>query len=806
MKRVVHYWERDTLATFESGRARLLDLMDKVSQQMRQDSDLQLLTGGEAALMADVAELRPDLQALLVVYNAASRLTLGPWFIQPPPMLVSGESLIRNLLAARASTERYYGITLATTAMMSAAEGYPAQLPQILRGFGIDSILMGHGANKSAFRWQASDGSAVLALKILPTQPFAFDEDTLLLLPYGQQADGETIALADFIQQARHLASETFTGELYPQIGQVHEKLHPGMFSNRLYLKQANAHLQAQLSHVVEPLLALALTHGRLHTAANLRPLLAHSWRTLLRNQPALTGASSDAAHAEHEAHFKQVADVNQHIIRESLHALPGTPGHEPNDETCIVVWNPHNWQAQQIVEVALTLPQDRYPARLTDVEDREIPFVWSDKRLSFAADVPPVGYTTYALQLADSADSGISPRTTGTSISHALGDETLAVINDQIVWRHVEPAIIKDGEIIRENVNIDQAVDLLRFFDGGDAGDAFNYSAPELDMEVEASLVGNIEIEQSRLYERMTLRHRLRVAPALNEARERVRGVKSLEITTTATLYHHIPGIYFHTTFENTVDDHRLRVHVRTGLNSAEVIAGSAFGLVRRKINSHEAENSATPDTAPPINTRPMRDVCAVDNSGETMALLARGLPEYEAITENGQVTLALTLLRAVGWRSRDDLQARAGAIDPMIATPDAQCHRPMTAAYALVLLPSDDPAALLRAGQLYAAPLLACQYAERPPQSQHSYLTVESDRLLLTALKPPESGNGWIVRLLNPTDAPVKTHLQPAMGLRSVQIVNMAEEPQHTVEPDQGRIPVTVAPHQILTLLLRF
>ena len=789
MKRIVIYWARDTLVTYEIGRARLLDLMEAVSQQMREDADFQLMTGGESALMADVAELRPDLQALLVVYNAAGRLTLGPWYIQPEPMLVSGEALIRNLLAARASTERYYGITLADTAMMTATAGYPAQLPQILRGFDIDSVIIEGGTGKAAFRWQAPDGSGVLALNIVPTQPFAFNDDTLLLLPYGQKADGESIALADLIQNTRHLVSETLTG-------QAQDDFHSGVLSNRLYLKQTNTHLQAQLTHHAEPLLALALTHGRLHTPVNLRGLLGHSWRKLLRNQPALTGASSDNAHIEHEARFKQVGDVNQHIIHESLRALPGDPGHKAGDETAIVVWNPHNWQALQIVEVALTLPEGRYPARLTDVEDRDIPFVWTSNHLSFAADVPPVGYTTYTLHLTESPESSAPSPESGTSITHALGDETLAIVNDQVVWRHVEPAIIKEGEVVRENVNIDQAVDLLRFFDGGDAGDAFSYCPPMPDIVAEASLLGRVEIERTRLYERMILRHRLRVAPSLTVERGRVRGVKALEMTTTATLYHHVPGIYFRTSFENTVEDHRLRVHLRTGLNSAEVLTGSAFGLVKRKINHHEAAD----------NSQPMRDVCAVDNGSETMALLARGLPEYEAITENGQVTLALTLLRAVGWRSRDDLQTRRGAIEPMIATPDAQCQRPMTADYALMLLPSNDSAALLRAGQLYNAPLLAFQYAERPPQSQHSYLTVDSDQLLLTALKPPDSGNGWVVRLLNPTDKAVSTHLQPAMGLKSAQILNLAEEPQGAITLEEGRIPVTVAPHQLLTLLLRF
>jgi alpha-mannosidase len=48
------------------------------------------------------------------------------------------------------------------------AFGHIAHLPAILRGFGIDSVLIWRGvgpeATTSEFRWQAPDGSEVLAV------------------------------------------------------------------------------------------------------------------------------------------------------------------------------------------------------------------------------------------------------------------------------------------------------------------------------------------------------------------------------------------------------------------------------------------------------------------------------------------------------------------------------------------------------------------------------------------------------------------------------------------------------------------
>src|SRR5262249_53083022 len=74
-------------------------------------------------------------------------------------------------------------------------------------------------------------------------------------------------------------------GELRLQTLLQHPFLHPGPSSPRIYLKQANARQQARLTYTVEPLLAIALTHATIPHPDNLRALLNHAWRTLIRNQ-----------------------------------------------------------------------------------------------------------------------------------------------------------------------------------------------------------------------------------------------------------------------------------------------------------------------------------------------------------------------------------------------------------------------------------------------------------------------------------------------------------------------------------------
>ena len=462
---------------------------------------------------------------------------------------------------------------------------------------------------------------------------------------------------------------------------------------------------------------------------------------------------------------------------------------------THIVVWNPHSQPAQQVIELTLDLPAGQYPAQVVGPDGEVCAFGWTESGVfSLLPEVPPVGYATYTLDLSDQPPTGDSlARTTPGDLIRSMTGDTLMIENGQIIWNHQGIAI----------------PDVLRFFDSGDAGDTYNYSPPDPDIMVQAQLTGTISVEHAPLYERLTFRHRMRIAPELDANRGRDRGVRLMELSTTATFYDHMPGLYFRTTFENAAGDHRLRAHLRTGIASETVLADAAFALVERPVvvPGPEIPPEGQANIEGVMSTHPMQNLCAVLEGENTVALMARGLPEFQAIPEDDQTTLALTLLRAVGWLSRDDLRTRTGSVGPMLAVPGAQCLRPMATEYALVSLEDGNPADLLRLGQAYRAPLPAYQYDHPPEQRSYSYLSVEGDRVVMTALKPPQEGEGWLVRLLNPTDEPAEAMLIAHARLSGAELVTLAEEAQAEFElenPEQ--VHLTLEPHKITTLRLRF
>lgn len=854
-------WEREWYETFETRRAKLLDTIARLRNQMSTDGATKapmraFLLGGQTVILEDIAAVRPDLVTLLVIYNAGGRLGLGPWYVIVDEALVHGESLVRNLLAARADAQRY-GLRLMSVAYTPSSSGHPAQLPQILRDFEIDAAFLRHGADvvHVPFRWEAPDGSNVLVVNhqmfstfpiktmdawdvrksILDQKSVRPDGPYLWLFDAGNSEDTLSDMLSDVVKRTglpleqsdlkafvdalrRELPDSvrpSLRGELRLQALRENAFLFPGTLSSRIYLKQMNARLQARLLSNVEPWLTLALSHGKIEYPENIRGLLNYSWRTLMKNQAlySLGGAASDEVHHENEVRYRQINDACDHMVQGILKAFPGellTKIDPKAKQTHVMVWNSHNWTVRQVVTIQLQLPSDKHPGKLSGSWESETDmlYAWNpaEKTISFLAHVPAMGYSAYTLELSaekpDMKRYGIN--TVKGRIIARISGETLSVQDGKLMWKQADNRVIDD---------------LLRFIDEGDAGDAYNYSPPQEDVVVQAELINDVQIESSPLYERLVLRHRMRVAPQLKDDRTRERGVKLIELRTTATFYEHLPGVHFRTTFENTAKDHRLRAHLRTNIKSDTIIADSPFGLLDRAayLNGDVTIPATRRNMEAVSNTQPMQTLAAVRTGTNSLALLVRGLPEYEALPEDEQTTLALTLVRAIGWLSRDDLRTRTTAVAPMIETPEAQCLRELTAEYSLVNTTPGDKAELLRVAAEFNAPLQSYQYAVLPSRERRSYLSIVSDQsvgadsdgagAILTAMKPPERGAGWVIRLFNPLDKSVEVYVTPYKRPERAYLISMAEELETGIEPDaNGRIGVAINPHEILTLRIVF
>jgi mannosylglycerate hydrolase len=138
------HWDREWYLHFQQFRRRLVTLMDDLLALLETKPAFRSFTlDGQTVVMEDYLEVRPENRPRLEKQVRLGRLFVGPWYVLPDEFLVSGESLIRNLLLGyRTADDLGRRMEVGYT---PDPFGHIAQLPQILSGFGLQNIIFSRG-------------------------------------------------------------------------------------------------------------------------------------------------------------------------------------------------------------------------------------------------------------------------------------------------------------------------------------------------------------------------------------------------------------------------------------------------------------------------------------------------------------------------------------------------------------------------------------------------------------------------------------------------------------------------------------
>jgi len=306
---------------------------------------------GQAILLEDYTELRPENDGRLRALLAAGRLEAGPWYVLPDEILVGGESLVRNLLLGRRVCRRF-GVEPSEAGYEPDSFGHPAQLPQILAGFGLRTFLFSRGMGDQIddvgvlFRWRAADAE-VVAMQFLPhydnfarlttaaeaaervteiverfhptgTVVLANGSDHLPIqpqLPELLRELGPSYRIgrfSDYRPEADGLPE--YEGEL---VGSRLQNLLRGVNSARMYLKQANEHAERRLLSIETAAALRSLRDGTRYPHEDVRL----AWRDLMRNHPhdSICGCSCDEVHRDMLVRYEQLDRTLDTVERQAL-------------------------------------------------------------------------------------------------------------------------------------------------------------------------------------------------------------------------------------------------------------------------------------------------------------------------------------------------------------------------------------------------------------------------------------------------------------------------------------------------------
>jgi membrane-associated phospholipid phosphatase len=756
------HWDREWYERFDAFRARLVPMVGSLLDLLEREPRFTSFTfDGQTIPLEDHLAVRPGDRARIEALVRADRLLVGPWYVLADLLLVSGESLVRNLqegLRVAGSFGRAMRV-----AYVADPFGHPAQMPQLLRGFGYDSYVFARGVGDegeelgSEFRWEAPSGDRVLAshqvahynnaLRLvadrgqpvddvqrrvrttLPlimerTAPYAAGDALLFMvgddhtaaferLPDAVDAIGRvaprtraTIATLEEFVAALPLPRGVFSGEM---VSGKYRPILRGVNSTRAWIKQENAACERLLLERCEPLDAFG--------GGTRRDALRSLWRTLLENHPhdSICGCSIDAVHdLDMRPRFARVRADGERLASElstKLSGLGGVP----------VAWSALPWVRDAIVTVA---------GRPTVVS------------------CAPFGVTAAVR----ASTEGVSAPEAGVIVNQRLRVE----VDDDGGFTIIDRAT--DTRSARMNVLIDE----------GDRGDEYTYSyaGPTIGSKGVAGRRAT-RVDGDRAF--VTVDIALRLPTSLRDDRlarrpdlvdNRVRFVISLDAGAS-----HVDVA---ATVTNASRDHRLKVVCETGLRTTTHTAGAGFAWLERANRVPRKRGWVEP----PTPERCFHDLVAVGGASGGVAVGADGLREYSVLSDGSAI--AVTLFRAVGFLSRGDLPERRGHAGPQIETPSAQCLGEMTFRYCIV--PLGEGVGLPQAARAIRE-FLSPAWLATGSGDEHSFCFLDGDpAVTLTAVRA-RSRDQLVVRLVNPSGGDARTTLRFARPVRASRPLDLRE-----------------------------
>ena len=415
------HWDREWYRTFQGFRYRLVGVMDRILEVLEADPAFEtFMLDGQTIVLDDFTEIEPENRKRLEALLREGRLMAGPWYVMPDESIVSGESLVQNLLLGKRTAAKYGAPDVLRYGYICDIFGHTAQMPQILRKSGIRGALLGRGTNyhttPAHFRWQSPDGSECITFKVPEECGYGtFWMDTWLQhflsgggekklladacgyverergrsdLPYVVLMDGmDHEGIHDGAPRLAAQLSEAYgcpvvfrpmselpeeleeyldempvrRGELIETACKVveHNMLIPYTLSSRYDLKKANDLCQVLLEKWAQPLQAATVLSGCPISAGFLR----EAYRQLIQNHAhdSICGCSIDAVHRDMHYRFRQSQQISYEIIQDALNRLYVLTEGEGSDTRRLVIFNPLPFEREELVTVELWF-QPGYP------------------------------------------------------------------------------------------------------------------------------------------------------------------------------------------------------------------------------------------------------------------------------------------------------------------------------------------------------------------------------------------------------------------------------------------------------------
>lgn len=767
------HWDREWYFTSSRSTIYLVKHLKEVIETLEAKDDYHFyLMDAQSSLIEDYLRYCPEDKIRLEKLITEKRLITGPWYTQTDQLVISQESIVRNLL---------YGTRIAREMGHSMAVGYVpdafgqgGNMSQIYKEFGISKFLFWRGVadnrlKQTEFIWRGDDGTEMLAEQI----PFGYyyganiPENEAELKTYLNDQIGalekkastqnvyfpngldqapvrknlpELVAKFNEIDSTREyqIASpETFFADLEKDVTDLpviageltegkHSRLHKSIFSTRADLKQANNEIENFLSNVLEPVLSISYSLGNRYPHNE----LAEIWKLMFENaaHDSIGGCNSDTTNRDVKHRYKLASDLATNLLDLNMRLI--SEKIEQKQPFQFTVFNPLPYEKSGVIKMTAYIPEDNFTVE--DAQGNTLLYTILEKTdlteyvLNQHIDLNPSKpvYLPEKVFLATMLVNVNSLPALGyDTIYFNLEKETVAQEPTQSTATKIENEFYEIHLADNHSLTIHDKkadrtyTDQMIFVENGDDGDSYNYSPPRKDLVISSkeAVVNSVESSISSVNQTLTISFALNVPYNLEE---RANGEKNNEMTikTVISLRKNEELIRFDVQVANHVLSHRLCVTFATEIASKFSTADQLFAPIKRPVRLPEMDVwEAEEWQEAPISIEAMQSFVSLHDESHGVAVMTEGVREYEIIGENYD-TISLTLFRTFSHMGKTDLLYRPGRAsgESIVATPDAQLLGEINATFALTLFESSfDEANIAKKAK---------EYLSNPPVYQMS------------------------------------------------------------------------------------
>ncbi|MDD2361526.1 MAG: glycoside hydrolase family 38 C-terminal domain-containing protein [Oscillospiraceae bacterium] len=497
--------------------------------------------------------------------------------------------------------------------------------------------------------------------------------------------------LDDYI---RHVKSYIKENDIKLKVceGELHDggdfDLLKGTLSSRVYLKNSNVKAQNRLECHLEPLYSMLELSGMQGVYS--LDYFNFMWKELLKNHAhdSICGCSVDNVHTHMEDNYLRLKEVYGELLNRGLEIAAehiDIPQYD-NDNYVIVAANTTEFKQSTLVRVSLDiLKKDDYKGFvITDGLGNRADYaiisrrdaardVYSPLNLPgkldvdrydiylYVKDINPFSFKGYVVSKDDiSQDDMIDNKPIGKLDSEfQIGNENLIV------------KIHKNGQVDLCDIEKDKwYIDIIDIEETADRGDAYVYFATQDDVIKGSDFDASVSVlEDNEMVSRIEIIRDMLVPDHYDFENKKRSEIETLcRVTLELCLEKGAKTLSVNYKIDNTAKDHRMRLVIRTGVDTDSIITDIPFDILQHKDNAH-FEVTMSKVVA---NT----SFALLENDRNGMAVFTEGMHEAEHLPD--EKAIALTMVRCTGVVSRHADLSEGGGEN--WRAPENQCIRTVT------------------------------------------------------------------------------------------------------------------------------